>query len=153
MFAFIDGINPIWWVAFGLAIGAVEMLAPTTLLLWPALSALLVAGLLAIEPTLSGGWQLAVFALAAILLTVIARFVSGRMAAMRGSTTSLNDPITRMRGREAELIDSSGGEGTVLIDGVRWHAKWFGEGQWSVGQMVWVCGADGATLHVSNKPN
>ena len=152
MFVLIDGIHPIWWVALALAIGAVEMLAPTTLLLWPALSALLVAGLLVIEPTLSGGQQLAVFALAAIVLTVVWRLLAGRLAALRGTKTSLNDPIARMCGREAELIDSSGGEGTVLIDGVRWHAKWLGEGQWSVGQRVLVCGADGATLHVKNGP-
>ena len=150
MFSFLDGISPVWWVAFGLLIGALEMLSSTTLLLWPALAALQVAALIALKPTLGGGVQLTVFAVSAIAFTIVGRWVFARIGETRSRKTRLNDPVSRTIGRSAEIVDCQDSEGTVLVDGVRWHARWMAVRRGEPGDLVRVCGAEGTTLLIED---
>ena len=72
---FLNGISPWYWVAFALALGALEMATFSFFLIWPALASLIVAILLAASPELSPAVQVSVFAIGAIFLTFAGRFM------------------------------------------------------------------------------
>ena len=134
------------WLIFGVALMALELLAPGVFLFWLGLAALLV-GLLsfAFDPS----WQLqivmfALFAAAAVPLW--------RRIARRGSTASASNPFLNKRadalvGREFTLekpiVD---GAGTVRIDDTVWRVA---GPDAPAGSRVRIVHADGASLTVA----
>ena len=148
MLEFLEGISPIWWVIAALALGAAEMLSATTFLLWPALSALAIGGILALYPDLSGEAQASLFAILGIVLTVAGRYATLRIGGARKSAGSLNDPAMRAVGQMAEVISFGHGEGKVRVNGVRWHARCAPGREPEPGDAVKVTSAEGSTLMV-----
>ena len=148
MLDFLEGISPIWWLIAAFALGAIEMLSTTTYLLWPALAALAMAGVLFAAPGLSGEFQASLFAVLCIALTVAGRYLVNRVRGGSGVSDSLNDPAKRAVGTVAELVEIGHGEGTILIDGVRWHARLDPSHRFAVGDRVRVTDAEGTTLTV-----
>ena len=100
MLDFLFGINPLWWLAFALVLGAIEMLTPTTLLIWPALSSLVVAGVLVLYPYLGGEEQLGLFAVLALVLTFVGRWLMAKYDYRRPDKLKLNEPAARMVGQQ-----------------------------------------------------
>lgn len=148
MLEFLEGISPIWWVIAALALGAAEMLSATTFLLWPALSALAMGGILALFPDLSGEAQASLFAILGIVLTIAGRYATLRFGRARKSTGSLNDPAMRAVGQMAQVISFEHGEGKVRVNGVRWHARCGPGKEPEAGDTVKVTSAEGSTLFV-----
>ncbi len=146
MLEFLDGISPIWWLIAALAIGAVEMLSATTYLLWPALSALAVSGLLVVFPELSGEAQASLFAVLGVLLTVAGRFLVQRIGGGQKSADTLNEPAKRAVGGHGEVIEFKNGAGTILVCGVRWQARSNSDFEPAAGDRVRVIAAEGSSL-------
>jgi inner membrane protein len=146
IFPFLEDISPWWWVAFGIALGALEMATMSFFLIWPGLASLGVALLLGIVPGLSGYAQITVFALLSIALTFAGRSLLHRYGDGDGMDGKLNSRANLMIGRHAEVLDFTGPEGNVTIDGIRWRARWPTESKAKAGENVKVTGAEGMTL-------
>ncbi|MEM7498565.1 MAG: NfeD family protein [Pseudomonadota bacterium] len=152
LFAFLDGVSPWWWVAFGLALGAAEVATGTTFLLGPAVAAFAVAGLLFVYPELGGTLQMTFFGVAVLASAVIAWMVTRRMTPS-GGQRGLNRRGDALAGRMAEVTAPfRAGIGSVSIDGVIWRARLDGEraatAQPALGSALRVAGVEGATLIV-----
>ena len=148
MLDFLEGISPLWWVIAALALGVAEMLSATTFLLWPALSALAMGGVLALFPNLSGEIQASLFAILGVVLTIAGRYATIRIGGARKSASSLNEPAMRAVGQIAQVISFEHGEGKVRVDGVRWHARCDPDREPEAGDTVKVTAAEGSTLIV-----
>lgn len=78
LFTFLTDISPWWWIAFGIALGVVEMATMSFFLIWPALAAIAVGLFLIVAPSTSGEIQIAVFAILAVVLTFAGRYLLHR---------------------------------------------------------------------------
>lgn len=148
MFDFLQGISPFWWQAFALLLGAIEMIASTTFLLWPAISALVVGFALFFVPDLSGNFQVLSFAVLSVVLAIGGRWVFSRARKGAGSGPALNAPAERVVGRRAQVLQGDGTKVRVVVDGVRWDAKTDPGQVLKKGELVIVKSAEGTTLHV-----
>lgn len=149
MFAFLEGISPIWWLAFALILAVFELLAVSTYFLWPALAAGLVAASLFVWPEMIGEVQLAIFAAGTVAMSLAGRWAFSRFGGTNDKATDLNNRAARMVGRNAEVISYANSRGYVLIDGVRWSATWPDDKVAKEGDTVKIEGVDGSTLIVS----
>jgi membrane protein implicated in regulation of membrane protease activity len=148
----LEGISPWWWVAFALALGAVEMATTSFFLIWPALAALCVAGMLAIWPNLYGTAQVSTFAGLGILFTFIGRALMRRYGDFGEETLpDLNQRSRELVGRSAKVLDFSDGQGTIEVDGLRWRALWREGESAAPGDKVRITGANGMILTVGSK--
>ncbi len=150
VFDFVAGISPWWWVAFALALGAIEMATMSFFLIWPALAALVMAVIVAMVPDMSGEAILALFAAVAIALTFAGRALVLRFGDGGGPETNLNNRSSALVGRRATVLEWDGGRGNVEIDGMRWAAVWDDTAPAETDGRVKVTAADGMTLHVQN---
>jgi inner membrane protein len=146
LFPFLQDISPWWWIAFAVALGAIEMATMSFFLIWPGLAALLIAVLLWIAPGLSGTVQVMVFAILSIALTFAGRSLLHRYGDGGEANDTLNSRANLMIGRHAKVLDFHGPEGNVTIDGIRWRARWNLNATAEEGATVEVTGADGMTL-------
>lgn len=150
IFAFLDGISPWWWIAFGVVLGVVEMVTFSFFLIWPGIAAVGVGLVMVIFPEMSGSAQLGMFALLSIIFTVLGRFYVVRF---RGTSESpgLNQRNRRLVGRQAVAAqDFSAGEGVVTIGDVRWTARMEpGLADPEEGAPLRVTDVDGMTLVVA----
>lgn len=150
MLDFIANMSPWWWVAFALALGAVEMATMSFFLIWPALAALLMAGVVVAWPDLSGAALVAIFAILAIGLTFLGRSILVRFGDGGGPDSSLNSRSKQLIGRRATVLEWNGGDGIVEIDSIRWKAVWEDTGAAETDGKVNVTKADGMVLTVRN---
>lgn len=150
LFSFLQGISPWWWLAFGVALGAVEMATMSFFLIWPAIGAAIIAGVLLVLPDLAPNAQIALFAVLAVVLTFAGRALLNRFGDGGEASDDLNDRARMMIGRHAKVDDFIGPEGTVIIDGVRWHALWSGQTRAKRGDSVKITGVDGMSLLVGS---
>lgn len=122
IFAFLDGISPWWWIAFALALGAVELVTFSYFLLWLALAAVSVAAALVVAD-LGGTSQVALFAICALVYTLIGYAVVKR----RGPSEQdgpLNNRAAALIGRKAVVAGPFQADiGTVEVDGIRWRGR------------------------------
>lgn len=150
MLDFIANLSPWWWLAIALAIGALEMATMSFFLIWPALAALAMAGVVALWPDMSGAATISIFAILAIVLTFAGRSVVHRFGDGGGPDTGLNNRASQMVGRRARVLECDAGRGVVEIDGMRWSARWEDAGSAAPDSKVDVTGAEGMTLTVAN---
>jgi inner membrane protein len=140
-------VSPWWWVALAILLGAIEMLTPTTVLVWSAAAALVTALVLWLAP-LGLFAQVALFAVLSIVFTFAGRaLVPRRIQPDDGST--LNRRTDQVLGREAVVVAFEHGEGRVTVDGVPWPARLEpGMAVPEAGDRVLVTGADGIVVRV-----
>ncbi len=117
-------------------------------LIWPALAAGLIAGLLVVAPQTSGEVQIAAFAILAIILTFIGRAWISRLDDGGEAARTINSRADLMVGRQGQVIERTGTEGYVLIDGIRWRAIWPEGAKGAPGDQVIVARAEGMTLYI-----
>lgn len=146
LFTFLTDISPWWWIAFGIALGVVEMATMSFFLIWPALAAIAVGLFLIVDPSTSGEIQIAVFAILAVVLTFAGRYLLHRFGETDGASDNLNSRANLMVGRHAQVQEFIGPEGSVTVDGVRWHAVWQNGTSSKRGATVKIIGADGMSL-------
>ncbi len=138
--------QPFWiWLAVGVLLLAVEAMFSTEWLLWPAVSAGVVAVMTAAGVRLGLPGEVAVFA----LLTVIATLLSRRLIAKANPEgPDINDRDSRLVGQRARVVEAFvGGRGRVFVSGAEWPAEIEGEAP-GEGQDVVVKRVDGSRLTV-----
>lgn len=136
-----------WW-AFAVLLAAAEIIAPTSYLLWPAISAALVGLAVAIFGEFDWRLQVLVFAVLSVISTVIwVRWWRNRPEAKTAS--GLNTRGAGYVGRRLHLArDLVDGRGQIQIDDTWWPARALdGEGL-KAGEQVEVIAADGSVLVV-----
>ncbi len=149
MLDWLVGISPWWWFALGVVLGVLEMATMSFFLIWPALAALVMALVLVMVPDASGELQITVFAVLAVVFTLIGRALLNRYGD-GGGEVALNDRARMMIGRHGEVVAFRGPEGTVVIDDIRWQARWPAGQSAAPGDTVRVVDAEGMTLLVEN---
>lgn len=141
-------ISPWLWIALAIALAAVEMLTPTTVLIWSAGAALATGILLWIIP-IGLAVQIAVFGGLSIALTLAGRALFQNRLAAREEPTTLNRRADQVVGREAVVMRFDHGDGQVQVDGVPWPARLeAGGAEPMAGDRVLVTGADGIVVRV-----
>lgn len=134
-----------WW-AFAVMLAAVEIIVPTTYLLWPAISAAIVGLAVALIGQFDWRLQVLAFAVLAVVVTVIgSRWWRKQPEAQRVS--GLNARGARYVGRRLHLAkELADGRGQVQIDDTWWPARSESGEALRAGDMVEVVASDGAVL-------
>ena len=149
VFDILGGISPWYWFAFALALGALEMATFSFFLIWPALAALVVGGVLLASPTTSGPAQISIFAIGTIAATALGRFLLSRYGYGGGTDDLLlNKRGQRFVGRTAIVSEFANGEGYIEVESMRWRAIWPTDQTSQPGDQVRVTRADGLILGV-----
>ncbi|ASE40993.1 NfeD family protein [Brevundimonas vesicularis] len=140
--------QPFWiWLAIGVLLLAVEAMFSTEWLLWPAVSAGVVAVMTAAGVRLGLPGEVAVFA----VLTVIATLLSRRLISKANPDgPDINDRDSRLVGQRARVVETFvSGRGRVFISGAEWPAEIVGEAPVE-GQDVVVIRVNGSLLTVQS---
>lgn len=140
--------QPFWiWLAIGVLLLAVEAMFSTEWLLWPAVSAGVVAVMTAAGLRLGLPGEVAVFA----VLTVIATLLSRRLISKANPDgPDINDRDSRLVGQRARVVETFvSGRGRVFISGAEWPAEIVGETPVE-GQDVVVMRVNGSLLTVQS---
>jgi membrane protein implicated in regulation of membrane protease activity len=133
-----------WWVLAAALVG-LEMLMPTTVLLWPGLAAAITGFVLAAAPGLEWQAQIFVFAILAVISVALAR-VYYRMQPQETADSGLNRRAERYINQQFTLQEPIvGGEGTLWVDDTTWRIT--GEDM-DAGVRVRVTSVDGDVLQV-----
>ena len=140
--------QPFWiWLAIGVLLLAVEAMFSTEWLLWPAVSAGVVAVMTAAGVRLGLPGEVAVFA----VLTVIATLLSRRLISKANPDgPDINDRDSRLVGQRARVVETFvSGRGRVFISGAERPAEIVGEAPVE-GQDVVVMRVNGSLLTVQS---
>ena len=133
-----------WWV-FAAALIAIEVFAPSTVFLWPAIAAAIVGfALLAID---NMGWQYQALLFAALtVISIVAWRAYARTRPLISDDPTLNRRAEQLMGRVVTLKDPVvDGRGRIMIDGIAWTVE--GEDM-EPGCGIRVIGVDSAVLKV-----
>lgn len=137
--------GPWAWIAGGLLLVGLEVLAPGAFMLWLGIAALLTGGLLFLVAL---GWEASAltFAVLAVGSVLLGRWLSRRRPAVPQSEPMLNRRGDALVGRMVLLEEPiERGRGRARIDDTVWRL----EGpDLPAGQRVRVVGADGSLLRV-----
>lgn len=114
--------NPYWvWLALGVILLAIETAFSTEWLLWPAVSAGVVAVLTAVGVRLGFGIEVVIFAVLTIAFTLLSRRLITRVNPT--DTPDINARDSRLLGQRAQVIqDFVDGRGRVFVSGAEWPA-------------------------------
>lgn len=136
-----------WW-AFAIALVAIEAFVASTLLLWPAISAVVIGVVVLVAPDFDWRYQMLLFAVLAVVSTVLwQRWL--RMRPIKTDHPNLNTRGKSYVGRRITLSEPlTDGRGRVRMDDTWWQAVSDGGEAIETGSEVEVTGTDGATLIV-----
>lgn len=133
------------WLILGLALLAVELLAPFTFFLWLGVSALVTAAVSFVAPEMNWQYQFATFA----LLSVLSVWLSRRYLVSRQTRSELPDLNRRAQqyiGRTFTLTEAiENGYGKISVDDTRWQVR---GPALPKGAAVKATGCDGSVLVV-----
>ena len=140
--------QPYWiWLAVGVILLAIEAAFTTEWLLWPAVAAGVVAVLTAVGLDFGPGFELAVFSLITVVLTLVARRFVQRVNP--AAAPDVNDRESRLVGQRARVVQPfENGQGRVFVSGAEWQAE-MAAGDAPVGDYVTVTAAEGSVLKVA----
>ena len=134
------------WLAAGVALLVIEVLAPGAFMMWLGLAAL-GTGLLAHFQNPAFPWQVACFALLAAVGIVV-----GLRLRRRGLPSGLNTPESGLIGRSARVLSFAGREGRVRLGDSDWSARLAtAEAAPATGTTLRVVGVDGSVLLVADQ--
>ncbi|MBC6441571.1 MAG: NfeD family protein [Rhodobacteraceae bacterium] len=146
----LEGLSPWWWVALAFALGALEIVTGTYVLIWVCLAAFQMAFLLWIMPGLSGDVQITLFAVVAVVLTFAGRWLMQHYGDGGQEHATLNSRPDHLVGRIGKVLNFDTGTGAVEVDGTRWRANWPDGELAEPGAKVKVTSANRMTLEVRN---
>jgi len=133
-----------WWV-FAAALTTIEIFAPSTVFLWPAIAAAIVGfALLAID---NMGWQYQALLFAALtVISIVAWRAYARTRPLISDNPTLNRRAEQVMGRIVTLNEPIvDGRGRITLDGVTWTVE--GEDM-EPGCGIRVIGVDSTILKV-----
>ncbi len=138
---------PYWyWIAFGAGLIILEIFAPSTILLWPGIAAILVGFISLAFPGLSEAMLLLIWGVTSLVL------VTGWLAYRKknhkdGPTSTINRRGEQIVGRHFTLTkDIVNGAGELHIDDTRW--KIVSAHDLTAGSKVKVIAVEGTSLRV-----
>lgn len=133
-----------WWV-LAVVLIVLEMLAPSTVLLWPGIAAAIVGIVLLVRPEL--GWQVQVLVFAVLSVVSLGVWLGVlRSRFVHSAESKLNRRGAEYIGREYVLADPIvNGAGSLNIDDTKWRIA--GE-DLDAGSRVRVVEMDGSVLKV-----
>ena len=139
--------QPFWiWLALGVLLLAVEAAFSTEWLLWPAVSAGIVAVLTALGLRLGLPIEVGVFAALTLLSTLLSRALIQRVNP--SDSPDINDRDGRLVGQRARVVEAFvGGRGRVFVSGAEWAAQIEGPAP-EIGHDVLVERLEGPSLRV-----
>ena len=133
-----------WWV-FAAALIAIEVFAPSTVFLWPAIAAAIVGfALLAFDGM---GWEYQALLFAALtVISIVAWRAYARTRPLISDDPTLNRRAEQLMGRVITLKEPIvDGRGRIMIDGIAWTVE--GEDM-EAGCGIRVIGVDSVVLKV-----
>jgi len=141
------GAQPYWlWLAIGAVLLSIEAALSTEWLLWPAVSAGLVAVVVALGVPLGLAGEVGLFAALTVASTLLSRRLIQRVN--RDQQPDINDRDQRLLGQRARVVEPFvDGRGRVFVSGAEWAAEIEGEGP-PAGESVIVDAAVGPSLKV-----
>jgi hypothetical protein len=149
MSALIDlhAAQPFWiWLALGVLLLAVEAAFSTEWLLWPAVSAGMVAVVTALGLPLSFVGEVALFAVLTVAMTLLSRRLIQRVNPT--DSPDINARDSRLVGQQARVVEAFvNGRGRVFVSGAEWAAE-LNAGAPPVGTYVTVVQTEGGLLKV-----
>ena len=115
--------QPFWiWLVIGVILLGIEAAASTEWLLWPAVSAGVVALISALFPTLGLGVEAGVFATLTVIATLASRTLIKRVNP--AEEPDINDRDLRLVGERARVVEAFvDGRGRVFVSGSEWPAE------------------------------
>jgi membrane protein implicated in regulation of membrane protease activity len=139
--------QPFWiWLALGVILLAVEAAFSTEWLLWPAVSAGMVAVVTALGLPLSFVGEVALFAVLTVAMTLMSRRLIQRVNPSESPDINARD--NRLVGQRAQVVQPFvDGRGRVFVSGAEWVAEIDGAGP-LIGESVIVDRVDGSKLRV-----
>ena len=143
--------TPWHWLALGLLLLSIEMMAGTYDLLWVSIAAGLTSAFAAFAPDAIAGWQaeLVFFAIASTALFILGRTVFRAMRANVEEHPTLNKRMAGTLGQRGVVAtDFSGGLGRVKLGDTVWSAESVDGADFSTGTAIVVEGTSGNTLKV-----
>lgn len=148
----IQALGPWTWVAVGLLILGVEIMMPSTFLLWPGLSALVVGLITLILGTDSAIWpwqaQVLVFLILSVVIAIVGKRIMKNKDYNKSENPNLNERGAQLIGQTAILADPiANGMGRVKIGDTTWRVK--GDDT-KAGTKVTVVDYDAGTLIVKS---
>lgn len=140
--------QPYWiWLGVGLGLLAIESAFSTEWLLWPAVSAGIVAVLTAVGLRYGFAVEIIVFGLLTAVLTLLSKRLIMRVNPT--GAPDINDRESRLIGQQAQVITPFlDGRGRVFISGSEWAAELEGDAAPEVGSRVVLETIEGARLRV-----
>lgn len=148
-FTWVGDLSPWIWLALGIVLITLEILAPSFIVIWPGLAAIVMALLTWLVPDLSGEVLIAIFA----VLSLVSIFVGRKFArdfTDQEPANRLNSRSKNLVGRRGKVLSFDAGSGKVEIDGVQWPAVWPDGEITTAGHQITVTAADGVNLTVQN---
>ena len=139
--------QPFWiWLAIGVVLLAVEAATTTEWLLWPAVSAGVVAVVTALGLPLGLIGEVLLFAVLTVAATLLSRRLIQRVNP--SDSPDINARDSRLIGQRAQVIQAFvDGRGRVFVSGAEWVAEIDGASPLA-GESVIVEGFDGPKLRV-----
>lgn len=124
----IQALGPWTWVAVGLLILGIEIMVPSTFLLWPGLSALVVGLITLIIGNEAAIWpwqaQVLVFLILSVMIAVIGKRIMKNKDYNKSENPNLNERGAQLIGQTAILADPiANGMGRIKIGDTTWRVK------------------------------
>lgn len=143
-------LGPWTWVVFGLLLLGIEILLPSTFLLWPGLAAIVVGIMTLVIGLGSPIWpwqaQVLVFLLLSLVIAFYGRALMKRQKWDESESTNLNERGLQLVGRTAVVVQPIvDGEGRIRLGDTTWRV--YGADA-KAGARVKVVSADGSILNV-----
>jgi hypothetical protein len=115
--------QPFWiWLGLGVFLLAIEAAFTTEWLLWPAVSAGVLALLTALGVRWGFGVELIIFAVLTVVTTLASRRLVKRVNP--AEVPDINDRNSRLVGQRARVTEAFvGGRGRVFVSGAEWAAE------------------------------
>lgn len=139
--------QPFWiWLAVGVLLLAIEAALSTEWLLWPAVSAGVVAVVTALGLPLNFTGEVALFAALTVATTVLSRRLVQKVNPSEAPDINARD--SRLIGQKAQVVqDFVDGRGRVFVSGAEWVAEIEGTAPVAGGSVI-VEGFEGPKLRV-----
>ena len=115
--------QPFWiWLVVGVVLLGIEAAASTEWLLWPAVSAGVVALISALVPTMGLPVEAGIFATLTVIATLASRTLIKRVNPT--DEPDINDRDLRLVGQRARVVEAFvDGRGRVFVSGAEWPAE------------------------------
>ena len=115
-------LTPWHWLTLGVLFFAIELFAPTAFLLWPAGAAIATGLLVWLIPVFSWKLQVVIFAVLAVVASLVGRHFFKNKAIGESTHPTLNRRGESVKGRVITITEPIvNGVGSAMIDNTRWR--------------------------------